>query len=728
MGIWDVRSKKGGGASAVLVEVGAQNGLPPQIKWMRSARASQMTEYISKSHKGPCELFCTVGEHHIKLWSFSIAGAEGTSSGAPSLMNKVPSTMKMQPSPPMAKVYTCCEFLGGTDGSSDLVAGGNNGIVYLYRKAVCVAVCNAIKGGVKCLTVFGGGGGSDNDLSVCVGGANGGVKVLCGRTLAVLLACNAFPGNSSIVGVGRPSSASAGGKSPRLISSASPKGGSRAGSAGRPASASRLGGGGGGGGGGAVMKAGKGPDGTAEACCDITGVAVFPPSFASSSSSSSSRGGARYIIVSTAAGKTIKISLTGGADGGGEAVSRPRSAGGNATPTSAASAAASNGGVRLTPLFYYHTSGELWGVSTGGGSGILSREGGEGRRPIIPIASCSDDRRLCVWDAVSRKLLARTSTNAAARCVHFDKSNTFLAVGTQAGSIHVYELSAYDPSDASLDEANSKGEAFSAGGRAIMQRRNGRRRRNEYVLREVAFRKDAREGITDCKFSHTLQEGEGDFGVIVDLLAAASSDDTICVYTCAFSPEGGCIMRPLHRLRGHSSYVTHIDWSRDGSLIKSTSGAYEVLVHEADTAKLFTSPTIADIKFRTDHCPLSFSLMGIWAPCTDGTDINSVDVNKELGIVATGDDDGKVNIMNYPCVVKHAPRIINDGHGSHVTNVRFFPPKANAMAVSEGGLWGGGEGTVGLVSGGGGDCAVIIWSVKPPPTRSGGAKRYVNAL
>jgi hypothetical protein len=32
--------------------------------------------------------------------------------------------------------------------------------------------------------------------------------------------------------------------------------------------------------------------------------------------------------------------------------------------------------------------------------------------------------------------------------------------------------------------------------------------------------------------------------------------------------------------------------------------------------------------------------MGIWRKNADGTDINSVDVCKDLGVVATGDDSG----------------------------------------------------------------------------------------
>lgn len=41
----------------------------------------------------------------------------------------------------------------------------------------------------------------------------------------------------------------------------------------------------------------------------------------------------------------------------------------------------------------------------------------------------------------------------------------------------------------------------------------------------------------------------------------------------------------LCRCSGHSSYITHIDWSLDGRLIQSNCGAYELLYFDAQTGK-----------------------------------------------------------------------------------------------------------------------------------------------
>ena len=33
----------------------------------------------------------------------------------------------------------------------------------------------------------------------------------------------------------------------------------------------------------------------------------------------------------------------------------------------------------------------------------------------------------------------------------------------------------------------------------------------------------------------------------------------------------------ISRCRGHTSYVTHVDWSKDSKVIQSNCGAYEII-------------------------------------------------------------------------------------------------------------------------------------------------------
>ena len=92
-------------------------------------------------------------------------------------------------------------------------------------------------------------------------------------------------------------------------------------------------------------------------------------------------------------------------------------------------------------------------------------------------------------------------------------------------------------------------------------------------------------------------------------------------------------------MQGHSSYVTHVDWSADNRLLRSTCGAYELLHWNTSTGKQFLSSNDSlesDTVWFTETCVLGFPVMGIWPPGSDGTDINAVDVSHALKLVVTG--------------------------------------------------------------------------------------------
>ena len=187
------------------------------------------------------------------------------------------------------------------------------------------------------------------------------------------------------------------------------------------------------------------------------------------------------------------------------------------------------------------------------------------------------------------------------------------------------------------------------------------------------------------------------------------------------SPPG--LFQVLRRLRGHTSYIKQVDWSADNRLLRSCCGSYELLHWDVGAGRQHVSTQDAleaDTAWATSTCILGFPIMGIWPPHADGSDVNAVDVLPGKGLVATGDDQGYVNLFNYPCVARHAPRRDYGGHSSHVTVVRFMP----------GGGGGGTEASVfrrvpagagagldmapdRLVSVGGNDGSAALWRIVP---------------
>jgi len=114
--------------------------------------------------------------------------------------------------------------------------------------------------------------------------------------------------------------------------------------------------------------------------------------------------------------------------------------------------------------------------------------------------------------------------------------------------------------------------------------------------------------------------------------------------------------------------------------------------------------------------------MGIYPPYSDGTDINAVDCQKDLGLIVTGDDFGTAKVFNYPCVVKNAPHRLCTGHSSHVTNARFLSATVGPSGRT-------GTGTGAFVSIGGKDVSVQLWNVSPAAEQTGPRKRdYAQRL
>uniref|UniRef100_A0A3P9BI47 EMAP like 1 n=1 Tax=Maylandia zebra TaxID=106582 RepID=A0A3P9BI47_9CICH len=255
--------------------------------------------------------------------------------------------------------------------------------------------------------------------------------------------------------------------------------------------------------------------------------------------------------------------------------------------------------------------------------------------------TCGYDRQVCLWDSSSHQLIWSKSLEDAAQSAGFHPSGAVVAVGTQTGRWLVLDTDSKDL---------------------------------------VTMHTDGNEQLSVMRYGP-----DGNF------LAIGSHDNYIYIYAVA---ENGRKYSRVGKCSGHSSFITHLDWSVDSQYLVSNSGDYEILYWIPSVCKQVVSvETTRDIEWATHTCTLGFQVFGLWPDGSDGTDINAVCRSNDKSLLVTGDDFGKVHLFSYPCSQFRAPSHVYGGHSSHVTNVTFLYDDSY------------------LVSTGGKDMSVMQWRI-----------------
>lgn len=206
------------------------------------------------------------------------------------------------------------------------------------------------------------------------------------------------------------------------------------------------------------------------------------------------------------------------------------------------------------------------------------------------------DRLLQLWDSLSHSVVWSKDIGEQVQSCAFSPDGDAVAVGGMTGSWMVFDTMT-------------------------------REQVTQYV--------DGNEPIQTIKYS---PDGK--------MLAIGSRDNNIYIYQVK---DGGRKYARIGRCSGHSSYVTHLDWSNDSQILRSNSGDYEILYWNPSTCRQVTSPsTLRDVLWASQFCTLSFQTIGVWPENADGTDVNTVARNSDGKLLATGDDWGKVKLYSYP--------------------------------------------------------------------------------
>jgi WD40 repeat protein len=173
-----------------------------------------------------------------------------------------------------------------------------------------------------------------------------------------------------------------------------------------------------------------------------------------------------------------------------------------------------------------HYKGEAWGLAV---------------HPTEQVfASSGDDGMIKVWDASSRKPFVDSKTRAKytvnvgskARAIAYSPDGAHLAVGLYSGHVHAY---------------------------------------THDLAKKLRITKCGTDWIQDMKYSPNGS-----------MLAVSSHNNSIYLLN-APSYEMKCVCK------GHTSYITHLDFSKDSQHLQSTCGAYELLFWSTKDGKQIKS-------------------------------------------------------------------------------------------------------------------------------------------
>uniref|UniRef100_A0A6Q2Z1H9 Uncharacterized protein n=1 Tax=Esox lucius TaxID=8010 RepID=A0A6Q2Z1H9_ESOLU len=272
--------------------------------------------------------------------------------------------------------------------------------------------------------------------------------------------------------------------------------------------------------------------------------------------------------------------------------------------------------------------------------------------------TCGHDRLVCVWNTEEHKLDWCTTLEEYGLCADFCPNGDVVSVGLSTGRWLVLDL------------------------------------KTKEVVSDYT---DGNEQLSVMRYSP-----DGSF------LAVGSHDNFIYIYTVT---ESGRRYSRYGKCNGHSSFITHLDWSKDGKYIMSNSGDYEILYWDiAGGCKLLRNRYESkDREWASYTCVLGFHVMGVWLEGSDGTDINALCRSHSERMVAVADDFCKVHLFQYPCPKPKAPNHSYEGHGSHVTNVRFTHCDSHLLSM------------------GGKDTCILQWRVKRGGMGDGSGDRQHHA-
>ena len=287
----------------------------------------------------------------------------------------------------------------------------------------------------------------------------------------------------------------------------------------------------------------------------------------------------------------------------------------------------------------------------------------------LVCATGGDDATVRLWDLQQRRQMARVPVVAAVCSLAFDTSAGSilrLAVGYEDGGWEVLRVT--------LPLVEGK-KGFDGMSTRAFERTYSHRDPAGGLLKDGPRRR-----VTDMRFSPD-----------VSFLAVGCADSVIYLYDAwSFQQRAQC--------RGHSSAITHLDWSEDSNVLRSNCQGHELRFWEVHSGQqIAVASACANLPWATFSVTLGWHCQGIFRNRADGTGVQCVDRSADGMLLATADDFGVVNLHRYPCVLPQSKLLPSNrseftGHASAALTCRWAsaddpdPNSQDEFLLSGGGL------------------------------------------
>ena len=262
-----------------------------------------------------------------------------------------------------------------------------------------------------------------------------------------------------------------------------------------------------------------------------------------------------------------------------------------------------------------HAMDEVWGLAVHPTDPALFVTGG-------------DDHTVRVWDSRLRLQLHETNVGCMVRCVAWSPDGKLIGAGL-GGNV-------------------GKGRQKKDGVVLVL---------NADDLSLAHELRDSREWISVVRFS---PDGE--------ILAVGSRDNKIYLYEA----NKNYVLRA--QCESHTSFITNLDFSLDSTYLRSNCGGFDLKFHKTEDGGYVQSPsTLKDVEWATDTCTLAWAVQGIWPEVSDKTHYNTCDRSHkaENKLLLSCDDEGRLHVFKYPCVVKGSASVSRHVHTGPLIIARF---------------------------------------------------------